>query len=156
MFHHVSTDEVYGELPHPDDNPDARKYIFHESTPYAPSSSYSASKTISDHLVRARGRTYGLPVIITNCFNNYGHYQFPEKLIPLMILHPMGGKQLPVYGKGDQIRDWLYVEYHAESLFTVIAKGKTGETYNIGMHMILSRKEDIKRIEIYVIFSHYY
>ncbi len=131
-FHHISTDEVYGELPHPDEDSEAYKILFTETTPYAPSSPYSASKASSDHLVRAWYRTYGLPVVITNCSNNYGPYQFPEKLIPLMILNAIEGKKLPVYGRGDQIRDWLYVEDHAEALFTVLTKGKVGETYNIG------------------------
>ncbi len=133
-FHHISTDEVYGELPHPDEQPDAYNYLFTEKTAYAPSSPYSASKASSDHLVRAWHRTYGLPTIITNCSNNYGPYQFPEKLIPLMILNAMEGKPLPVYGKGDQIRDWLYVEDHAEALVLVATKGKVWETYNIGGH----------------------
>ncbi|MCM8774720.1 MAG: dTDP-glucose 4,6-dehydratase [Candidatus Omnitrophica bacterium] len=132
IFHHISTDEVYGELPHPDERADYHKYLFTENTPYAPSSPYSATKASSDHLVRAWHRTYGLPVVITNCSNNYGPYQFPEKLIPLMILNAIEGKKLPVYGKGDQIRDWLYVEDHAEALVLVATKGKIGETYNIG------------------------
>lgn len=131
-FHHISTDEVYGDLPHPDENAEAHKFLFTEKSPYAPSSPYSASKASSDHLVRAWQRTYGLPTVITNCSNNYGPYQFPEKLIPLIILNAIEGKNLPVYGKGDQIRDWLYVEDHAEALFQVVSKGKIGETYNIG------------------------
>ncbi len=133
-FHHVSTDEVYGDLPHPDDEDGAASRLFTETTAYAPSSPYSASKASSDHLVRAWRRTYGLPVIVTNCSNNYGPYHFPEKLIPLMILNALEGKPLPVYGKGDQIRDWLYVEDHARALYKVVTEGKVGETYNIGGH----------------------
>ena len=124
-FHHVSTDEVYGDLEEPGD-------LFAEETPYAPSSPYSASKASSDHLVRAWHRTYGLPVVITNCSNNYGPYHFPEKLIPLVVLNALEGKSLPVYGKGDQVRDWLYVEDHAKALYTVVTEGELGETYNIG------------------------
>lgn len=123
-FHHVSTDEVYGDL-----GPEG---LFTETTSYAPSSPYSASKAASDHLVRAWQRTYGLPVVITNCSNNYGPYHFPEKLIPLMILNALDGKPLPVYGDGQQIRDWLYVDDHARALLIVAQKGKIGETYNIG------------------------
>lgn len=126
-FHHISTDEVYGDLE------DTGK-LFTESTPYSPSSPYSASKASSDHLVRAWHRTYGLPILITNCSNNYGPYHFPEKLIPLMILNALEGKPLPVYGKGHQIRDWLYVEDHARALLTVLTQGKVSETYNIGGH----------------------
>lgn len=126
-FHHISTDEVYGDLHNTDD-------LFTETTPYAPSSPYSASKASSDHLVRAWYRTYGLPVVVTNCSNNYGPYHFPEKLIPLVILNALSGKPLPIYGKGDQIRDWLYVEDHARALYTVVTKGVIGETYNIGGH----------------------
>ena len=126
-FHHISTDEVYGDLEGTDD-------LFTEDTPYAPSSPYSASKAGSDHLVRAWGRTYGLPVVITNCSNNYGPYHFPEKLIPHVILNALHGKPLPVYGDGSQIRDWLYVEDHARALYQVVTEGKTGETYNIGGH----------------------
>lgn len=126
-FHHISTDEVYGDLHGTDD-------LFTETTPYAPSSPYSASKASSDHLVRAWQRTYGLPVIVTNCSNNYGPYHFPEKLIPLVILNALAGKPLPVYGKGNQIRDWLYVEDHARALYKVVTEGKVGETYNIGGH----------------------
>lgn len=126
-FHHISTDEVYGDLEGTND-------LFTEETPYAPSSPYSASKASSDHLVRAWLRTYGLPTLITNCSNNYGPYHFPEKLIPLMILNALEGKPLPVYGKGNQIRDWLYVEDHARALYKVVAEGKVGETYNIGGH----------------------
>ena len=124
-FHHVSTDEVYGSLL-PDDPP------FSETTPYAPNSPYAASKAASDHLVRAYHHTYGLPVSITNCSNNYGGYQFPEKLIPLMILNALDGRPLPVYGDGQQIRDWLYVEDHCEAIWLVIRRGTPGETYNIG------------------------
>ncbi|MCL2896200.1 dTDP-glucose 4,6-dehydratase [Brenneria tiliae] len=126
-FHHISTDEVYGDLHGTDD-------LFTELTPYAPSSPYSASKASSDHLVRAWLRTYGLPTIVTNCSNNYGPYHFPEKLIPLIILNALEGKSLPVYGNGGQIRDWLYVEDHARALYTVVTEGKVGETYNIGGH----------------------
>lgn len=126
-FHHISTDEVYGDLHCTDD-------LFTETTPYAPSSPYSASKASSDHLVRAWRRTYGLPCLITNCSNNYGPYHFPEKLIPLMILNAIGGRPLPVYGNGLQIRDWLFVEDHARALYAVITQGKIGETYNIGGH----------------------
>ena len=126
-FHHISTDEVYGDL-------DGTKDLFTETTPYAPSSPYSASKAGSDHLVRAWHRTYGLPVIVTNCSNNYGPYHFPEKLIPLVILNALEGKPLPVYGKGEQVRDWLYVEDHARALYKVVTEGKVGEAYNIGGH----------------------
>lgn len=126
-FHHISTDEVYGDL-------DGTDQLFVESTPYAPSSPYSASKASSDHLVRAWHRTYGLPALITNCSNNYGPYHFPEKLIPHVILNALKGKPLPIYGKGDQIRDWLYVEDHARALVQVATTGKVGETYNIGGH----------------------
>jgi dTDP-glucose 4,6-dehydratase len=168
-FHHISTDEVYGDLPHPaDTNPvgaslpahdtnvsvraslsahdtnasvraslsarDSALPLFTEATAYAPSSPYSASKASSDHLVRAWMRTYGFPVLVTNCSNNYGPYHFPEKLVPLMILNALEGKPLPVYGNGDQIRDWLYVEDHARALYKVVTEGKIGETYNIGGH----------------------
>lgn len=132
-FHHISTDEVYGDLPHPDEwNSNEPLPLFTEKTAYAPSSPYSASKAASDHLVRAWHRTYNLPTIVTNCSNNYGPYHFPEKLIPLIILNALEGKSLPIYGKGDQIRDWLYVEDHANALYKVITEGKIGETYNIG------------------------
>jgi len=124
-FHHVSTDEVYGDLDN--DNPP-----FEERTAYNPSSPYSASKAASDHLVRAWGRTYGLPVILSNCSNNYGPYQFPEKLIPVVILKAMHGHPIPIYGAGENIRDWLYVEDHADALLTVLDRGRVGETYNIG------------------------
>ena len=124
-FHHVSTDEVYGSL-EPDDPP------FSETTPYSPNSPYAASKAASDHLVRAYANTYGLPVTISNCSNNYGPYQFPEKLIPLMILNAMRGEALPVYGDGRQVRDWLYVLDHCEAIRLILNKGRVGETYNIG------------------------
>jgi len=124
-FHHVSTDEVYGDLSK--DDP-----AFEETTSYDPSSPYSASKAASDHLVRAWGRTFGLPILITNCSNNYGPYQFPEKLVPVVILKALHGENIPVYGKGDNIRDWLYVDDHADALLTVLQKGVIGETYNIG------------------------
>ncbi|HHI5411134.1 TPA: dTDP-glucose 4,6-dehydratase [Vibrio metoecus] len=134
-FHHISTDEVYGDLPHPDEVVEgSRLPLFLETTPYTPSSPYSASKASSDHLVRAWLRTYGLPTIVTNCSNNYGPYHFPEKLIPLVILNALEGKDLPIYGKGDQIRDWLFVEDHARALYKVVTEGKVGETYNIGGH----------------------
>ncbi|UZE24110.1 dTDP-glucose 4,6-dehydratase [Pseudomonas sp. B21-056] len=126
-FHHISTDEVYGDLHGVDD-------LFTETTPYAPSSPYSASKAASDHLVRAWQRTYGLPVLLTNCSNNYGPFHFPEKLIPLVILNALAGKPLPVYGDGQQVRDWLYVEDHARALLKVVTEGVVGETYNIGGH----------------------
>lgn len=126
-FHHISTDEVYGDLHGVDD-------LFTETTPYAPSSPYSASKAASDHLVRAWHRTYGLPVVVTNCSNNYGPFHFPEKLIPLVILNALAGKPLPVYGNGLQVRDWLYVEDHARALLKVVTEGDVGETYNIGGH----------------------
>lgn len=123
-FHHISTDEVYGEL--------GETGKFSELSPYQPSSPYSASKASSDHLVNAWHRTYGLPTIITNCSNNYGPFQFPEKLIPLSILNALNGKSLPIYGKGEQVRDWLYVEDHVKALYLVVTKGALGETYNIG------------------------
>lgn len=125
-FHHISTDEVYGDL-------ECLK-LFTEETPYAPSSPYSASKAASDHLVRAWHRTYGLPILISNCSNNYGPYHFPEKLIPHIIINALNSKPLPVYGKGDQVRDWLYVEDHARALLAVLQRGSVGETYNIGGH----------------------
>ena len=123
-FHHISTDEVFGSL--------GAEGLFCEDAPYAPNSPYSASKAASDHLVRAWTHTYGLPTVVTNCSNNYGPYHFPEKLIPLMILNALEGKKLPVYGRGDHIRDWLYVEDHVEALLCVIGKGRIGESYNIG------------------------
>ena len=134
-FHHISTDEVYGDLPHPDEVEEGTELpLFTETTPYAPSSPYSASKASSDQLVRAWLRTYKLPTLVTNCSNNYGPYHFPEKLIPLVILNALAGKDLPVYGKGNQIRDWLYVEDHARALVVVALNGEIGETYNIGGH----------------------
>ncbi len=158
-FHHISTDEVYGDLPHPSDvkseelseksehtshlTPHALP-LFTETTAYAPSSPYSASKASSDHLVRAWLRTYGFPTLITNCSNNYGPYHFPEKLIPLVILNALEGKPLPIYGKGDQIRDWLYVEDHARALYKVVTEGEIGETYNIGGH---NEKQNIEVVE---------
>jgi len=142
-FHHISTDEVYGDLPHPDEM-SGELPLFTESTPYAPSSPYSATKAASDHLVRAWGRTYKLPVIVTNCSNNYGPYHFPEKLIPLIISNALEGKPLPVYGKGDQIRDWLYVEDHARALYTVVTKAQPGTTYNVGGH---NEKKNLEVVE---------
>lgn len=136
-FHHVSTDEVFGDLADADE-------LFTETTPYAPSSPYSASKASSDHLVRAWHRTFGLPVIVTNCSNNYGPYHFPEKLIPHMILNALEGKPLPVYGDGKQVRDWLYVEDHARALVKVAIDGKVGETYNIGGH---NEKQNIEVVQ---------
>jgi len=127
LFHHVSTDEVYGSL--------GKRGYFRESTPYRPSSPYSASKASSDHLVRAYYRTFGVPVTISNCSNNYGPYQFPEKLIPLMILYALQGKALPVYGDGKNVRDWLYVEDHCEAVWRIMQSGKKGQTYNIGGNM---------------------
>lgn len=138
-FHHISTDEVYGDLEGTED-------LFTETTSYAPSSPYSASKASSDHLVRAWHRTYGLPVIVTNCSNNYGPYHFPEKLIPLMILNALEGKALPVYGNGQQIRDWLFVEDHARALYRVASQGQVGETYNIGGHNEKQNIEVVKTI----------
>ena len=179
-FHHISTDEVYGDLPHPSDENVGLKTnlqnvesvdhasgssvgralarqvslkadlqneklpLFTEQTAYAPSSPYSASKASSDHLVRAWLRTYGFPTLITNCSNNYGPYHFPEKLIPLVILNALEGKPLPIYGKGDQIRDWLYVDDHAQALYLVATQGKIGETYNIGGH---NEKQNIEVVE---------
>ncbi|WP_252107365.1 MULTISPECIES: dTDP-glucose 4,6-dehydratase [unclassified Halomonas] len=143
-FHHISTDEVYGDLAESEalgarseetaSPVTSHRSLFTEQTPYAPSSPYSASKASSDHLVRAWQRTYGLPTLVTNCSNNYGPYHFPEKLIPLMILNALAGKPLPVYGDGQQIRDWLYVEDHARALIKVATQGQVGETYNIGGH----------------------
>ena len=137
-FHHISTDEVYGDLGGPED-------LFREETPYAPSSPYSASKAGSDHLVRAWGRTFALPVIVTNCSNNYGPYHFPEKLIPLIILNALRGKPLPVYGEGTQVRDWLFVEDHARALIKVVTEGAVGETYNIGGH---NEKQNIEVVRM--------
>ncbi|HFQ5214111.1 TPA: dTDP-glucose 4,6-dehydratase [Vibrio vulnificus] len=138
-FHHISTDEVYGDL-------EGTYDLFIETTSYAPSSPYSASKASSDHLVRAWLRTYGLPTIVTNCSNNYGPYHFPEKLIPLMILNALEGKALPVYGDGMQIRDWLFVEDHARALYKVVTAGVVGETYNIGGHNEKANIEVVKTI----------
>lgn len=136
-FHHISTDEVYGDLEGTDD-------LFTETTSYDPSSPYSASKAGSDHLVRAWHRTYGLPVVVTNCSNNYGPYHFPEKLIPHVILNAIHGKPLPVYGDGSQIRDWLFVDDHARALFEVVSRGVVGETYNIGGH---NEKRNLEVVE---------
>ena len=144
-FHHISTDEVYGDLPHPDEQ-SGELPLFTETTAYAPSSPYSASKAGSDHLVRAWQRTYGLPTLVTNCSNNYGPYHFPEKLIPLVILNALEGKPLPVYGKGNQSRDWLYVEDHARALVLVATQGKVGEIYNIGGHNEKQNIEVVKTI----------
>lgn len=138
-FHHISTDEVYGDLEGTTD-------LFVETTSYAPSSPYSASKASSDHLVRAWHRTYGLPIVITNCSNNYGPYHFPEKLIPLTILNALAGKPLPIYGNGKQIRDWLYVEDHARALYRVVATADVGQTYNIGGHNERQNIEVVKEI----------
>lgn len=138
-FHHISTDEVYGDL-------GDTLGVFTENSSYAPSSPYSASKASSDHLVRAWFRTYGLPTVVTNCSNNYGPYQFPEKLIPLMILNALEGKPLPIYGRGDQTRDWLYVEDHARALFLVATEGRAGETYNIGGHAEKQNLEVVQAI----------
>tara|TARA_Y100000385_G_C13096622_1_gene641758 strand:+ start:1574 stop:2614 length:1041 start_codon:yes stop_codon:yes gene_type:complete len=138
-FHHISTDEVYGDL-------EDSKDLFNEKTPYDPSSPYSASKAASDHFVRAWYRTYNLPVVLTNCSNNYGPYHFPEKLIPLVICNALDGKSLPIYGAGDQIRDWLYVEDHARALCRVVQKGIIGETYNIGGHNEMTNIEVVELI----------
>ena len=138
-FHHISTDEVYGDL-------EDMNELFTEDTPYAPSSPYSASKASSDHLVRSWNRTYGFPIVITNCSNNYGPYQFPEKLIPLVILNAINGKELPIYGKGNQVRDWLYVEDHAIALVKVLLEGTDGETYNIGGHNEKTNLEVVKTV----------
>lgn len=136
-FHHISTDEVYGDL-------EGHEDLFREDTPYAPSSPYSASKASSDHLVRAWLRTYGIPTLVTNCSNNYGPFHFPEKLIPLVILNALEGKPLPIYGKGNQIRDWLYVEDHARALYKVVTEGEVGDTYNIGGH---NEKQNIEVVQ---------
>jgi dTDP-glucose 4,6-dehydratase len=136
-FHHISTDEVYGSL--------GREGYFTETTPYQPNSPYSASKASSDHLVRAYHKTYGLPITISNCSNNYGPYQFPEKLIPLIILNAIDGKSLPIYGDGRNVRDWLYVRDHCTAIWTVMKNGKTGETYNVGGD---SEMENIAIVEI--------
>lgn len=137
-FHHISTDEVFGDL-------DGANDFFHEASPYAPSSPYSASKASSDHLVRAWGRTFKLPVIVTNCSNNYGPFHFPEKLIPHVIINALHGKPITVYGDGSQIRDWLFVEDHARALLSVVTKGVVGETYNIGGH---NEKSNIVVVEM--------
>ena len=138
-FHHISTDEVYGDL-------EAEDELFTEETAYAPSSPYSASKASSDHLVRAWHRTYGLPTLITNCSNNYGCYQFPEKLIPKIVINAINGKELPIYGSGDQVRDWLYVEDHIVALMRVLNDGKIGQTYNIGGHNEVSNLDLVHQI----------
>lgn len=138
-FHHVSTDEVYGDL-------EGTEALFVEETPYAPSSPYSAAKASSDHLVRAWQRTFGLPTLITNCSNNYGPYQFPEKLIPLIILNALAGEALPIYGDGKQVRDWLYVDDHARALIHVALNGEIGETYNIGGHNEMQNIEVVKTV----------
>ena len=138
-FHHISTDEVYGDLHGTND-------LFTEDTPYNPSSPYSATKASSDHLVRAWHRTYKLPIIITNCSNNYGPYQFPEKLIPVVISKAISGQPIPIYGKGNQIRDWLYVEDHARALVDVVLNGNIGETYNIGGHNEKTNLEVVRTI----------
>jgi dTDP-glucose 4,6-dehydratase len=137
-FHHISTDEVYGSLP--------ETGYFVETSAYQPNSPYSASKASSDHLVKAWHHTYGLPVILTNCSNNYGPYQFPEKLIPLIILNALEGKPLPVYGKGDNIRDWLYVDDHVKALLVALTRGKVGETYNIGGHNEKTNLDVVKAV----------
>ncbi|WP_443090756.1 dTDP-glucose 4,6-dehydratase [Basfia succiniciproducens] len=138
-FHHISTDEVYGDLAD-------KNALFTEETPYSPSSPYSASKASADHLVRAWHRTYGLPTIVSNCSNNYGPFQFPEKLIPLMILNALEGKPLPVYGNGLQIRDWLFVEDHVRALYKILTEGRVGETYNIGGNNEKSNIEVVKTL----------
>jgi dTDP-glucose 4,6-dehydratase len=138
-FHHVSTDEVFGDLPF-------NGGYFTEETPYAPSSPYSASKASSDHLVRAWHATYGLPVVLSNCSNNYGPYHFPEKLIPLTILNALEGKPLPVYGRGENVRDWLHVEDHAEALELVLTRGRIGESYNVGGRAELSNLHVVEAI----------
>ena len=138
-FHHISTDEVYGDLEGTTD-------LFKETTPYAPSSPYSASKASSDHLVRAWHRTYGLPTIVTNCSNNYGPYHFPEKLIPLMIANALNDKALPVYGTGENVRDWLYVEDHCIAIDLIVRNGKIGEVYNIGGHNERTNLDVVKTI----------
>lgn len=145
-FLHVSTDEVYGDLPHPDNDDAALDKHFTEKTAYAPSSPYSATKASSDHLVRAWHRTYGLPVLITNCSNNYGPFQFPEKLIPNTIISAINNKPLPIYGNGTQIRDWLFVDDHVRALYEVLLKGSCGDTYNIGGHNELRNIEVVESI----------
>lgn len=138
-FHHISTDEVFGDLPFDDSK-------FTEATPYAPSSPYSASKAASDHLVRAWHETYGLPVVLSNCSNNYGPYHFPEKLIPLVLLNALEGKPLPVYGKGDNVRDWLFVDDHAAALEAVLTRGSVGESYNVGGNQERTNLEVVEAI----------
>jgi dTDP-glucose 4,6-dehydratase len=137
-FHHVSTDEVFGAL--------GAEGHFTETTAYAPNSPYSASKAASDHLVRAWGETYGLPVVLSNCSNNYGPYHFPEKLIPVVILNALGGREIPVYGRGENVRDWLYVEDHARALLAVVERGRLGESYNIGGNAEATNLEIVRRI----------
>jgi dTDP-glucose 4,6-dehydratase len=137
-FHHVSTDEVFGTL--------GAEGRFTETTAYAPNSPYSASKAASDHLVRAWGETYGLPVVLSNCSNNYGPYHFPEKLIPVVILNALGGREIPVYGRGENVRDWLFVEDHARALLAVVARGRLGESYNIGGDAEATNIEIVRRI----------
>ncbi len=137
LFHHISTDEVFGSL--------GKNGVFTEETPYRPNSPYSASKAASDHLVRAYHKTYGLPITVSNCSNNYGPYQFPEKLVPLMILNALEGKPLPVYGDGKNVRDWLYVKDHCRAIWLIMKKGKRGETYNIGGN---SEVENIRMVEM--------
>ena len=137
-FHHISTDEVFGSL-----GPEGK---FTDATPYDPRSPYSASKESSDHLVRAWHETYGLPVVLTNCSNNYGPFHFPEKLIPVVILNALAGQPIPIYGKGENVRDWLYVEDHADALLTVLEKGKVGRSYNIGGENELSNLDLVRRI----------
>ncbi len=137
-FHHISTDEVFGSL-----GPEGK---FTEQSPYAPRSPYSASKAGSDHLVRAWGETYGLPVVLSNCSNNYGPYQFPEKLIPVVILNALAGRPIPIYGRGENVRDWLHVEDHAEALLEVLARGRIGESYNIGGENELSNLELVRKL----------
>lgn len=137
-FHHISTDEVYGSL--------GATGQFTESTPYDPNSPYSASKAASDHLVRAWGETYGLPIVVTNCSNNYGPFHFPEKLIPVVILNALAGKPIPIYGDGSNVRDWLYVEDHADALLTVVQKGALGRTYNIGGENEVSNLDLVHKI----------
>ena len=138
-FHHISTDEVFGDLPFTGG-------MFTEETPYAPSSPYSASKAASDHLVRAWHHTYGLPVVLSNCSNNYGPYHFPEKLVPLVILNALEGKPLPIYGKGENVRDWLFVEDHARALETILLRGRVGESYNVGARSELTNLQVVEAI----------
>ena len=138
-FHHISTDEVFGSL-------ETQAAAFTETTPYAPNSPYAASKAASDHLVRAYGHTYGLPISITNCSNNYGPYQFPEKLIPIILLKALAGELLPIYGDGQQIRDWLYVEDHCQAILQVLKQGEVGETYNVGGNNQLTNLDLVKTL----------